>query len=56
MTSQTGKRTVTAHISNISRSNSILVSQYIIKNIFLKNHAQNAGEKILPEPFLKKQN
>ena len=29
---------------------------YIMKNIFLKNHTQNVMEILLPEPSLKNQN
>ena len=27
-----------------------------MRNIFLKNHAQNVAEKLVPDPFLKNQN
>ena len=27
-----------------------------MRNIFLKNHAQNVVEKLVPDPFLKNQN
>ena len=27
-----------------------------MRNIFLKNHAQNVAEKLFPDPFLKTQN
>ena len=29
--------------------------EYNMRNIFLKNHAQNVVEKLFPDPFLKNQ-
>ena len=63
MTSQPGKLTITIHIlPNISRSKgnqamkfSHLI-EYNMRNIFLKNHAQNVVEKLTSNPFLKIQN
>ena len=63
MTSQPGKQTIAIHIlPNISRSkdnqtvNFGKLIQYNVRNIFLKNHAQNVVEKLFPDPFLKIQN
>ena len=49
-------------LSNISRSkgNQTMIFgqliEYNIRTFWLKNHAQNVVEKLLPDPFLKNQN
>ena len=60
MTSQTGKQTIKIHTQpNISRSidhRTMKFGQlikYNMKNIFMKNNAQNLVEKLIPGPFLK---
>ena len=63
MTSQPGKQTIAIHIlPNISRSkgNQTVkfgqLLEYVMINIFLKNHTQNVVEKQLPDPLLKNEN
>ena len=63
MTPQTGKQTTAIHTQpNISRSidhRTMKFGQLIennMKNIFMKNNAQNLVEKLIPGPFLKNQN
>ena len=63
MTPQTGKQTIAIHTQpNISRSighRTMKFGQLIennMKNIFMKNNAQNLVEKLIPGPFLKNQN
>ena len=58
MTSQPGQQTVVIHIlPNISRSKgnqTMKFGQLLEYNmIFLKNHAQNLVEKLVPDPSLK---
>ena len=62
MTSQPGKQTIAIHtIPNISRSkgNQAMkldqLTEYNMRNIFLKNHIKNVVEKLFPDPFLKNQ-
>ena len=62
MTSQTGQKIITIHISfNISRckSNHIMkfgqLIEYKMRNIFLKKSYTKCGGKASPRPFHKKQ-
>ena len=62
-TSQPGKQTIEIHIlPNIARSkdNQIMkfgqLLEYNIRNIFLKKHTQNVGEKLCSDPLLKNLN
>ena len=62
MTSQTEKQTITIYIlPNISgnKGNQITnfgqLIEFNMRNIFLKNHTQNAVEKLFPHPSLKNQ-
>ena len=61
MTLQPGKQTITIHIlSNLSRSKSNQTMKFgqllenNMKNIFLEKLYKNVVEKLLPSPFLKK--
>ena len=55
MTSQPGKQTITVH--QLHDGNQTLkfgqFIKYYLKNIFLKNHAQNVVEKLVPDLFKK---
>ena len=62
MTLSTGKQMTAIHILlNISRrkgSQTMKFGQlidYNMRNIFLKNHAKNVVEKLVPDPFVKNQ-
>ena len=58
MTSQLGKQTIA--LLNISRSkgNQTMkfgqLIEYNIRKFFFKIHTQNVGEKLVPDPFLKR--
>ena len=64
MTSQTGKQTIAVHIlPDVSRSknNQTIITfgqliEYDMRNICLKNQAQNVAEKLILDSFLKNQN
>ena len=63
MTSSTAKLTIVIQVlPNMSRSkgNQTMkfgqLIEYNMRNIFLKNHAQNVMEKLVPDPSLKNQN
>ena len=60
MTSKSGKQTIAIQTRpNISRSNDNQTMKfgqligYNMRNVFLKNHAQNMVEKLFPTHFLK---
>ena len=63
MKSQPGEQTISIYIlTNISRSKgnqAMTFDQLIEHNVrafFQKNHTQDAGEIIFPDPFIKNQN
>ena len=63
MTSQSFKQIIGIHIfPNISRSKdnqtmkSVHLTEYNMRNGFLKNHLHNVVEKLFPHPFSKYQN
>ena len=64
MKSQTGKQTIAVYIlPDISRSkdNQTIITfgqliEYDMRNICLKNQAQNVAEKLILDSFLKNQN